>query len=391
MKIVGLFAGIGGLERGFHSAGFECIHLCELNEQAQRVLQNGFDAPIHGDIATMSQLPDCDVITAGFPCQDLSMAGMKAGIEGSRSNVVSHLFRLLDEAGNHRPEFVVIENVAYMLKLQQGSAMKYLVEKLERLGYRWAYRTVDARSFGVPQRRHRVILVAARSVDPSEILFADESGICPTDDGLADVDSDAWYGFYWTEGKRGIGWAKNSVPPVKGGSGVGIPSPPAIWQPKNDFVGTIDIRDAERLQGFPADWTEVADGDSRKANTSRWRLVGNAVCVPKIEWLADRIKNPGSLVVNGVEMRQGQKWPWAASGSKGSVNQIDASLWPVDRNFVPIEKFLKYPLKPLSRRATAGYLKRLSESTCRVPNQFFRGIETHLNLMNSIEEKRKLA
>ena len=134
--------------------------------------------------------------------------------------------------------------------------MRYLVDELESLGYRWAYRLVDSRFTGVPQRRQRVIFVAALDLDPRTVLFADEAGE-PDDEWFDDTA----YGFYWTEGLRGVGWAKDAVPTLKAGSTIGIPSPPAIWNPGADadrLIVTPQIGDAEELQGFPRGWTEPA-------------------------------------------------------------------------------------------------------------------------------------
>jgi DNA (cytosine-5)-methyltransferase 1 len=90
------------------------------------------------------------------------MAGGKVGIRGDRSSLVGHVFRLLAERTRTRPRWVLIENVAYMLRLDQGRAMRLITSELERLGYRWAYRVIEPRGFGVPQRRNRVLLLADR-------------------------------------------------------------------------------------------------------------------------------------------------------------------------------------------------------------------------------------
>src|SRR3546814_4587813 len=84
-----------------------------------------------------------------------------------------------------------------------------------------------------------------------------------------------------------------SVPPLKGGSGLHIPSPPAVWNVESGAIRTPGIEDAERLQGFPAGWT-MAARDSKRADRGRWRLVGNAVSVPVAEWLATRLFDPAS-------------------------------------------------------------------------------------------------
>jgi DNA (cytosine-5)-methyltransferase 1 len=111
-----------------------------------------------------------------------------------------------------------------MLPLDGGYAMRYLVDELERRGYRWAYRVVDSRFAGLPQRRHRVLLLASRTDDPRGILLGEDRG----EPGASRYRSNA-FGFYWTEGLRGLGWAQDAVPTLKGGSTIGIPSPPAVW------------------------------------------------------------------------------------------------------------------------------------------------------------------
>src|SRR5260221_9105550 len=98
-RVSGLFAGIGGLELGLHAAGFETVQLCEIDPSAIAVLQERFPGvELHADITTMTELPDVEVVTAGFPCQDLSMAGRKVGITGGRSGLVASLIRLLNDA-----------------------------------------------------------------------------------------------------------------------------------------------------------------------------------------------------------------------------------------------------------------------------------------------------
>jgi DNA (cytosine-5)-methyltransferase 1 len=268
LRFAGLFAGIGGIERGLHLAGHTTELLCECWEPAQRVLAaepEFANVPLHPDITMLESLPDeIDAVAAGFPCQDLSQAGMTAGIQGRESGLVAHLFKLLrkrEDSG--RPlSWIVIENVQNMLALDRGAAMRYLTSELEALGCRWAYRVVDSRFSGVPQRRRRVLLVASATDDPREVLFAADAGPRPDDSYTEDS-----FGFYWTEGLRGLGWAQDAIPTLKGGSTVGIPSPPAIWlpdrRPGQKFV-TPTIEDAEALQGFPRAATIAADGDRRR-------------------------------------------------------------------------------------------------------------------------------
>jgi DNA (cytosine-5)-methyltransferase 1 len=216
-----------------------------------------------------------------------------------------------------------------MLQLQRGRALRYLVDELETLGFTWAYRVVDARAFGLPQRRQRVLFLASRTEDPRSPLFGCD----------ARVDSPAFSrarfcGFYWTEGSRGLGWAVDALPTLKGGSTIGIPSPPAIWDPKDGSITTPDIRDAERLQGFAANWTLPALQALGVRRGHRWKLVGNAVSVPVAEWVGRRLVNPSGETPVGVRLEPSDSWPRAAWGYKGSVYAVDVSTYPV-REAVP--------------------------------------------------------
>ncbi len=250
LKVVGLFAGIGGIELGLGRSGHHSDLLCEIEPAAQRVLAKRFpDSEIVADVRELKDLPrDVDLIAAGFPCQDLSQAGQTRGIQGKNSGLVDHVFRLLRNA-SRPPTWLLIENVPFMLQLDKGQAMRHLTQELESMGFRWAYRVVDANCFGLPQRRRRVILLASTEADPREVLFARDSGP-PAEEETSDASA---FGFYWTEGTRGLGWAVDAIPTLKGGSTIGIPSPPAIWLRNENRLVTPDLRDAERLQDFGPD------------------------------------------------------------------------------------------------------------------------------------------
>ena len=168
--VAGLFAGIGGIERGLEAAGGRAELLCENWEPATAVLAERFpEVPLVGDVRDLRSLPPVDVVAAGFPCTDLSQAGRTKGIQGDASGLVGEVFRLLRRRD---VPILVLENVRNMLVLDRGEAMRYLVAELEDLGYRWAYRLVDSRFTGVPQRRQRVIFVASKEIDPRGVLFA---------------------------------------------------------------------------------------------------------------------------------------------------------------------------------------------------------------------------
>jgi len=379
MKIVGLFSGIGGLELPFSRRGAQTQLLCDVWDASRQVLRHRFpDVPIADDVAALTSLPgDVDVVTAGFPCTDLSQAGRTAGIGGNESGLVAHVFRLLE---NRRIEWLVLENVRNMLVLDKGKAMHYLTGELERLGFRWAYRVVDSRFAGVPQRRHRVLLVASRHHDPRRVLFADEAGE-PDETRLR---NDA-YGFYWTEGLKGLGWARDAIPPLKGGSKVGIPSPPAIWMPDappGRRIVTCSLEDTEVLQGFERGWTAPAQTGLR--NGPRWKLVGNAVTVGVADWLVGRIYEPGEVCVPMTPVEVGANWPEAAYGEAGRIWRAGASHWPVQRPYRHLlDVVTDADLRPLSKRATAGFFERTQRSSLRFDANFIADVGQHVILANS--------
>jgi DNA (cytosine-5)-methyltransferase 1 len=383
-RVAGLFAGIGGLERGLHRAGHRAVLLCENEPAASSVLRAKFaDVAYHADVRVLKALPrDTTLVAAGFPCQDLSQAGQTAGIAGARSGLVGEVFRLIE---HHRTPWVLLENVPFMLQLARGRAMDVIATALEALGYRWAYRVVDARAFGLPQRRRRVYLLASLEGDPRTVLFADDAGVVeePKLNGHAVA-----CGFYWTEGIRGLGWAVDAIPTLKGGSTIGIPSPPAILLPSGEVV-MPDIRDAERLQGFPAGWTKEAEKVTRSG--ARWKLVGNAVSVPAAAWIGRRMVKPGRVrefVQNAI---RGTHWPVAAWNVGDGRVAVDASEWPVRRRYVPLAEFLRYAPRPLSVRATRGFLDRTDRSGLRFPAGFLDALRAHEARMLRLTEPGRAA
>lgn len=365
MRIAGLFAGIGGIELGLQRAYGDSAQtelLCESWEPAQSVLQTRFpDIQLHPDVRDLRDLPSgLDLLAAGFPCTDLSQAGRTAGITGEASGLVSHVFealRLTAASGQELP-WLMIENVPNMLTLDRGKAMAFLVSEIEALGYRWAYRVVDSRFTGVPQRRRRVILLASAVEDPRSVLFADDAGERPEGDFARDA-----FGFYWTEGRGGLGWARDAVPTLKGGSTIGIPSPPAVWVPQAPverlFV-TPSVEDAEAMQGFERGWTDVTS-NGRK-NGPRWKLVGNAVTTRVAEWVGQRIADPGSPVAELYGADVGPRWPVAAWGESGKAFAVNISEFPRHAPYEHLASVIDLPMAtPLSARAINGFENRLSQ------------------------------
>lgn len=179
MKFVSLFSGIGGFDLAFERAGMECVSVCEIDKNAQAILRRHFPkAELFDDvrkvgIATHGR-KSIDVICGGFPCQDLSVAGKRAGLAGERSGLWFEFARIIDEL---EPSWVVIENVPGLLSSDKGRDFAVLIQWLAQRGYCVVWRVLDAQYFGVPQRRRRVFIVGSFGNGcAAEVLFESEGG-----------------------------------------------------------------------------------------------------------------------------------------------------------------------------------------------------------------------
>ncbi len=367
MSVAGLYSGIGGFELAFSEAGFETELLVEIDPVAHAVLKTRFpNADVRWDVAELTDLPSgTSIVTAGFPCQNLSMAGDKSGIDGSKSGVVRKMFDLI---GRSRVPIVVIENVYFMLRLDSGEGMRWLVKQFEELGYLWAYRVLDTMGFGLPHRRRRVYFVASRDIDPRGVLFADAAS--PSIPPKPDLKFPL--GFYWTEGRSGLGLTVDGIPPLKVGSGIGIPSPPAVLFPDGEVL-MPSLEACEQLQGFVSGWTAVpSDVDER---CPEWRMVGNAISVPVARWVAERIKEPGAILdFDRMPVRDGQGWPDAGWNVGEGRTGVVASDKPISTTRKSISSFRDSTWARLSDRALNGFIKRADEGSLRMPKGFLRAL-----------------
>jgi DNA (cytosine-5)-methyltransferase 1 len=155
------FTGVGGADLGLERAGFSVAWQCELDAWKRIVLAAHWpDVAVYDDITTLHDPPPVDLLIGGFPCQDLSVAGKRKGFSGERSVLAFEFLRLAESL---RPRWILLENVPGLLSSNGGRDMARLVDEVGTIGYGWAYRILDARYFGVPQRRRRVFICARRA------------------------------------------------------------------------------------------------------------------------------------------------------------------------------------------------------------------------------------
>lgn len=168
MRVGSTFTGVGGADMGFEAAGMTISWQCELDAWKRSVLAAHYpNIPIYEDITTLEDPEPVDLMVGGFPCQDLSVAGQRKGFSGERSVLAFEFLRIAEAL---KPRWLVLENVPGLLSSNKGLDFQRLLREMVVSGYGGiAWRCLDARYFGVPQRRRRIFIVARRAevgVDP---------------------------------------------------------------------------------------------------------------------------------------------------------------------------------------------------------------------------------
>lgn len=159
LRYLDVCAGISASTVAWKPLGWTAAAYSEIEAAPRAVLAHHYpDTPLHGDFTTIrgDEYGPIDLLVGGTPCQDFSVAGLRAGLDGDRGNLSLEFLRLADRA---RPRWVVWENVPGVLSIDGGRAFGAILGGLGELGYGFAYRVLDAQFFGVPQRRRRVFAV----------------------------------------------------------------------------------------------------------------------------------------------------------------------------------------------------------------------------------------
>lgn len=301
LTAVSLFAGVGGFDLALQRAGIHVTAAVEIDPDARGVLRDRFPhTHLHRDVTeiTSDQLtgngfnPEHGIITAGFPCQDISVAGNRTGLAGQRSGLFWHIIRLVDAT---KPRWVLLENVAGLLSSNDGRDMGTVVGALADCGYGYAYRVLDSQHAGVPQRRRRVF-VAAHSRDwdaPRNVLIdPPRGGVHLATCGHPEPDANPGTSRRTTKESRRTTTGRVVVTALAASFGAGGPDPahaqagwivPGPYGPRR-----LTPVECERLQGFPDGWT-ASSNRHLQTDGARYRQLGNAVTVPVVEQIARRI------------------------------------------------------------------------------------------------------
>jgi len=172
---IDLFAGIGGTRIAFERAGGECVFSSEWDKDCQKTYQANFGEIPHGDITKIkaSDIPDFDVLVAGFPCQPFSSIGKRQGFKhAAQGTLFNDILRILEGKKNSlQPKAFLLENVQGLTTHDGGNTLKVIVASLEEIGYSVKYEILNSKDFGVPQQRKRIYIVGFR-----KDLFGEDPG-----------------------------------------------------------------------------------------------------------------------------------------------------------------------------------------------------------------------
>jgi DNA (cytosine-5)-methyltransferase 1 len=307
MRFCDFFAGIGGFRLGLERAGHRCVWSCEIDDFCRKIYAQHFEEPQGKDINNVKaeEIPEAELWCGGFPCQDLSVAGKRGGLQANRSGLYWTWYELIRK---HRPPWLLIENVPGLLSSKGGADFALILSSLDSIGYGVAWRVLDAQFFGLAQRRKRVFIVGRFGKPcPPEILFEREGGkgnpsakreagreIAASVEGCANNEGGLQtpvvsplatsFGHHgWGLGDEDIKGGKVVVGTIAGGSGK------RGWS-----VSAEGARDGYLIVTPPpdAEGMREATGLSRRLDTPdnpRYKALGNAVAVPVIEWIGRRL------------------------------------------------------------------------------------------------------
>jgi len=293
-KTIDLFAGIGGIRLAFESFGCQNVFSSEWDPSAQKMYAANFGEVPFGDINKIlpHDIPDHDILLAGFPCQPFSIAGKQLGFEDTRGTLFFNIENILSVK---KPYGFLLENVKRLTTHDNGYTFQVIKTKLKKLGYHLHFKVLNSLDFGIPQKRERIYIVGF--LEDIEFNFPKPLGYYRPLSEFLDDDSDVPSNFFVTEKlkEKRITCLK-SPPPVPsiwheniGGNISALPYSCALRAGGSynyllvNGVRRLTDREMLRLQGFPENFViNVPYSQARK-------IAGNSVTVPVIKSIASQM------------------------------------------------------------------------------------------------------
>ena len=291
MKFLELCAGIGGFRQALENLGCECVGYSEIDKHAIKLYSAWYNDECNfGDITKIEaeKLPDFELLVGGFPCQAFSVAGKRGGFNDTRGTIFFDFARIMKAK---KPKFAIFENVKGLLNHDGGKTYETMLRTLDELGYNAQWGILNTRFHGLPQNRERVYIVAnLRERSSTKILFERGDGIT---DKVARTQQSI-IGYYHTKSgkthQRSGVLNENSIAPCLIASDYKEPRIVKI----GNKVRRLTPKECFRLQGFKDEMVELGY-KLGISDTQLYKMAGNAVSVPVVEWVAQRVLNWDNL------------------------------------------------------------------------------------------------
>ena len=300
-----MFAGIGGICLAFKQNGCELIWANEIDKYACKTyrLNFGDDYLIEGDIQEIDDktIPKFDILTAGFPCQSFSSVGLQGGFKDPRGNLFFETARVINSV---MPKVVFLENVANLVKHDEGKTLNIIIRTLMDLEYNVVYKVMNAKEYGnIPQQRNRIYIVAFKDEENlKKFNFPEKITLTKTAFDLFDKDKQnekyymdghrMWDRMmdYMDDNKRvyrftdwGLSRGMEGIcPTLLAAMGSRFERIPFFYD--GFSVRTMTPRECARLQGFPEDFLLPEENEKQV-----YKQIGNSVCVPVVYRIAQNI------------------------------------------------------------------------------------------------------
>jgi DNA (cytosine-5)-methyltransferase 1 len=308
-SICSLFSGIGGIDLGFIQAGFDVAWANEMDAAACKTYRHNFKHLnlVEGDIKKIpaNEIPDFDVLTAGFPCQPFSIAGLQKGFKDRDGNLFFEITRIID---TKRPKVVFLENVPNLIEHDDGKTFLVIYNGLAQFGYAVYYRVLASNDYGnLPQIRKRIYIVAVREDIADRVYqYPEPVELTLKSNDIINRSVRQHDIYYYTEGKMydrliahmkdrkaiyritdtEVRWTKNQMcPTLTANMGTHKDRVHVVWD--NYGIRKMTLREGLDFQGFPKDFYFPKTITIEDA----YKQIGNTVSVPVIRRLAESIKN----------------------------------------------------------------------------------------------------
>ena len=168
VKFIDLFCGIGGFHQGIKNviSDSECVLASDFDKNVQKVYEDNYGVKVQGDICDITDIPECDIICGGFPCQPFSQAGHHQGFTDSRGTMFSQVMRFVK---TNIPKVVILENVQALLNHDKGKSFAKIKEELEKEEYKVVYKVLKCSDYGIPQMRKRLFIVGFKNIEVNDL------------------------------------------------------------------------------------------------------------------------------------------------------------------------------------------------------------------------------